>query len=267
MQSLNILRAGALALLLGATGVAHAAGMRVVPLRLEMTAKGGTATLELTNLTPDNMGVQIDARRWQQDAETGADAYEDTQDLLFAPPIVAIPAGKTRTVRFRLRRGASADRELAYRVYVQQLAAPPDDNPERSTLAGGVEVRLRLGIPLFVAAIKPIAPQLTTAAQSLPSGQSALRLSNSGGTHLKLMQVEVLDASGKPVAETSLSNTDTNYLLAGSSSTWPLHKPGVNDAATLSPGAYTLRIKSDYYPARSNNGFSADGLTTRTLDF
>jgi len=254
-----------IALLLGLMSVAQAAGMRVVPLRLDMTAKGGNATLELTNLSPDNMGVQIEAKRWHQD--DGADRYEDTKDLLFAPPIVAIPAGKTKTIRFRLRRGAQVDQEMAYRIYVQQLAAAPDDGADGGAVAGGVEVRLKLGIPLFVAAIKPTQPQLTVAAKTSDDGQSVLHFSNPGSMHLKLFEVEVLDQSGKVVAATSLSNTQTNYLLAGSQSDWPLHQPGVNDPAKLAAGEYSLRIKSDYYSRRKSEAFNADGQITLAVTF
>lgn len=242
---------------------ATAAGLRVVPLKLEMTARGGTATLELTNLTRDNMGLQVEAKAWAQ-AE-GADVYTDTQDLLFAPPIIAIPAGKTKTVRFRLRRGPSPDHELAYRIYAQQLAAAPDNSTDESTLAGGVEVRLRLGIPLFVAAIKPQPPGLEASAIHTP-GNTALRLKNPGRTHLKIMQAEVVDGSGAVVAETNRTDTQTNYLLPGSESTWPLHLPQRSDPATLAPGRYTLRVKTDFYSPRAVTGFSSEGIATRTLD-
>ena len=241
--------------------LSHAAGMRVVPLKLDMTAKGGTATLEVTNLTTDNMGVQVEAKAWAQQA--GADVYTDTQDLLFAPPIIAIPAGKTRTVRFRLRRAAAMDRELSYRVYVQQLAAAPDQDPKGAAMAGGVEVRLRLGIPLFVAAIKPAPPVIEASATAEDRG--AIRLANPGAMHLKLMQVQVLDAGGKAVAETNLADTQTNYLLPGAASRWPLRAPGRSEPVTLAPGSYSLRIQSDYYSPRGQNGFSAEGIATRSL--
>lgn len=243
---------------------ALAAGMRVVPLKLEMTAKGGAATLELTNLTPDNMGVQVEARGWAQ--SEGADVYTDTKDLLFAPPIIAIPAGKTKTVRFRLRRGPSPDRELSYRVYVQQLAAAPGSEAGQAAMAGGVEVRLRLGIPLFVAAIKPQPPGFEVAAVRLASS-SGLKLSNPGAMHLKIMQVEVVDGSGTVVAETKLSDTQTNYLLPGSASNWPLHAPGaIAKPVVLPSGRYTVRVKTDYYSPRGVAGFSSEGFATRQLD-
>ena len=260
----NLLRAAALLCCFTLSQTAGAAGLRVVPLKLEMTARGGAATLELTNLTPDNMGVQMEAKAWAQ--VNGGDVYTDTQDLLFAPPIIAIPAGKTKTVRFRLRRGASPDRELSYRVYVQQLAAAPDSAPGSNAMAGGVEVRLRLGIPLFVAAIKPVPPGIEASALRLADGRSALRLKNPGGVHLKLAQVEVVSSEGVVVAETNLSDTQTNYLLPGSESTWPLHLPRVNDGATLTSGRYSLRIKSDFYSPRGVAGFSAEGFATRSID-
>ena len=257
------LRAAALLCAIALSPSAFAAGMRVVPLKLEMTAKSGTATLELTNLTSDNMGVQMEAKAWAQ-AE-GADVYTDTQDLLFAPPIIAIPAGKTKTVRFRLRRGASPDRELSYRVYVQQLAAAPDSAAGQAAMAGGVEVRLRLGIPLFVAAIKPQPPGFEASAMQQPTA-SALRLKNPGKAHLKIMQVEVVDASGTVVAETNLSDTQTNYLLPGSEGIWPLHLPRANDPVTLPAGHYSLRVKTDFYSPRGVAGFSSEGFATRSLE-
>ena len=240
-----------------------AAGIRVVPLKLDMTAKGGSATLELTNLTRDNMGVQIEAKAWAQ--VDGADVYTETQDLLFAPPIIAIPAGKTKTVRFRLRRGPSTERELSYRIYVQQLAAAPDQVTDHSALAGGVEVRLRLGIPLFVAAIKPQPPALEAQAERSTHG-SALRLSNPSGTHLKIAHAEVVDASGTVVAEAHLAETQTNYLLPGSSSRWPLQRPQQSEPVTLAPGRYSLRMKTDFYSQRGAGGFSREGFATRVLD-
>ncbi len=249
---------------LAIAGPAAAAGLRVVPLKLQMTAKAGAATLELTNLTSDNMGVQIEAKAWSQAA--GADVYADTQDLLFAPPIIAIPAGKTKTVRFRLRRGAAVDREQSYRVYVQQLAATPDNASDPNALAGGVSVRLRLGLPLFVAAITPQQPGLEATSLKLPDGRSALRLKNPGGVHLKIAQVEVVDAQGQVVAETRLTDTQTNYLLPAAESTWPLHRPKAEGGMTLLPGRYSLRVQTDFYTQRGAAGFSREGFATRSID-
>ena len=245
-----------------------AAGLRVVPLKLEMTAKLGSATLQLTNLTAQQIAVQLDAKAWTQ--VNGADQYSDTKDLLFAPPIVAIAAGKTKTVRFRLRRGAALDRELAYRIYVQQLAAAPGSGSDGSSLAGGVEVRLRLGLPLFVGAVQPVVPALQVAAEHQPDGRSALRLANPGAMHLKITQAQVLDASGKLLATAELADSQTNYLLAGSSTLWPLHAPQGAAPVTLPPGRYQLKFASDYYAPRGSpllkSGFASDGLITLSLD-
>jgi len=245
-----------------------AAGLRVVPLKLEMTARLGSASLQLTNLTSEQIAVQLDAKSWTQ--VNGADEYADTKDLLFAPPIVAIGAGKTKTVRFRLRRGAALDRELAYRIYVQQLAATPSSGSDGSSLAGGVEVRLRLGLPLFVGAVQPVVPALQATAQRGPDGRSALHLANPGAMHLKITQAQVLDARGKLVATAELSDSQTNYLLAGSSTRWPLHLPQGAAPVTLAPGRYQLKFASDYYAPRGSallkTGFASDGLITLSLD-
>ena len=248
------------------SGVVAAAGMRVLPLRLDINPKTRLATLELTNLASLDMGVQMDAKAWHQEA--GADIYTDTQDLFFAPPIFAIPAGKTRTVRFRLKRGADLSRELAYRVYAQQIAVPPGmGDPGAAAMAGGVEVKLRFGIPLFVAAIEAKPPVLEARLVKDASGFS-LRLRNSGGTHLKVFSAQVLSQSDDTVfAETQKSATDTNYLLPDNGSDWPLHQPGKAEAVALAAGTYRVRIKTDYYanPNRRDEAFGADGSLTTNL--
>jgi fimbrial chaperone protein len=259
----SFLRAAALASGLAAALPAWSAGMRVVPLRVDMTAKGGSASLEVTNLSPAPMGVQVEAKAWAQQA--GADVYTPTTDLFFAPPIISIPAGKTKTIRFRLRRGAAAEQELAYRIYVEQLAAAPDAPRSEGVVASGVDVRLRMGIPLFVAAVKPQPPVLTLAAGT-EVGNSVLKLANTGGTHLKVLRMEVRDAGGAVVAESGMATTQTNYLLPGNASVWPLRVPQQATPLRLSPGRYTVRLQTDFYSAKGQGGFGADGLLTQTVD-
>lgn len=263
-QFLRRLAAAGLGLCVAAS--AQAAGMRIVPLRLDINPKTRLASLELTNISKQDIAVQMDAMAWQQ--QDGRDAYSETKDLFFAPPIFAIPAGKTKTVRFRLKRGADLNKELSYRVYAQQIAVPPGMGSAVAAMVGGVDVKLRFGIPLFVTAIQPTPPALQAAFARTEAGALALNLSNSGGTHLKIFKAEVLALDGESVlAETGQSNTETNYLLAGNQSLWPLQVPGKPQAAALPPGSYRLRFKTDYYALKRNEAFAADGSlqTTQTL--
>src|SRR4051812_36735151 len=62
----------------------------------EGNAKSGQITVR--NDGTEELRFEIHGRDWKQDA-TGADRYEDSDDLIFFPRSMAVPAGQTRIVR------------------------------------------------------------------------------------------------------------------------------------------------------------------------
>ena len=57
----------------------------------------------------------------------GKDVYTATREVLANPPIFTVPAGGSQLVRIGLRRAPNTQRELTYRIFMQELP-PPLDN-------------------------------------------------------------------------------------------------------------------------------------------
>ena len=236
---------------------AFATGLRVTPLRLDLSAAQNSAQLELTNFGSGPVPVQVSVASWSQ-AE-GRDAYTPSKDIFFAPPIVSVPPGGKTTVRFRLRGAAPTDTERAYRAYFQEVAPPqPKDQ-------GGMSFRLRLGVPLFIAPARRVAPRLDII-DSVADGALALDLSNPGTAHLKIHGVELYPAGvdrAKPsgaIATATHSELGANYLLPGSRHRWSLKLP--RSAAT---GSYLLLIRTDDYSGKAAAGMTPAGWLWRPV--
>jgi fimbrial chaperone protein len=242
------LLAAALTLLPLAAG---ASGLRLSPLRLDVSAASPSAQVELTNLGTAPVAVQVKAFRWSQ-AE-GRDAYEPTKDIFFAPPIVTVQPQATTMVRFRLRAGAPPQAEGAYRVYFQELA-PPADEP-----ASGMAFRLRFGVPLFLAAQKPM-PAALKVGQSVAADAISLELANTGHTHLKIEGIELYargadrERPAAPLAAATHSVAGTNYLLPGTRHAWRVSLPPGQD-----PSQLQLLLRTDDYSGKASPGMSNRG--------
>lgn len=227
------------------------AGLRVTPLRLDLSAQQNATQIELTNLGAAALPVQVSAFTWTQ--QDGRDVYTPSKDLFFAPPIVSVPAGGKSIVRFRLRGAAPKGAERAYRVYFQEIAPP-----QRAGQAG-MAFRLKFGVPVFVAPATPVAPRLELQPR-LARDRLELELSNTGTAHLKIHGVEVFAATvnrAKPdavVAKATHSEQGANYLLPGSRHRWTLALPPGTD-----PARHVLLVRTDDYSGKAAPGMTPAG--------
>lgn len=227
------------------------AGLRVTPLRLDLSAQQSATQIELTNLGAAALPVQVSAFGWTQ--QDGRDVYAPTKDLFFAPPIVSVPAGGNSIVRFRLRGAAPQGVERAYRVYFQEIAPP------QSAGTAGMAFRLKLGVPVFVAPAKPVAPRLELQHQSARD-RLELTLANAGTAHLKIHGLEVFAATvdrARPdgvVAKATHSEQGANYLLPGSRHRWTLALPPGAD-----PARHVLLVRTDDYSGKAASGMTPAG--------
>ncbi|HUR41149.1 MAG TPA: fimbria/pilus periplasmic chaperone [Verrucomicrobiae bacterium] len=232
-------------------GGAQAAGLRIAPLRLDLSAAQSSGQVELTNFGAATMAVQVSLVAWSQ--VDGVDTYVPSKDIFFAPPIVSVPANGKTLVRFRLRAAASKDAERSYRAYFHETSPPQVQNQ------GGMSFRLKLGVPLFVGPIRPGAPKLQV--QIAPAdGMLNLTLANPGNSHLKILGMELYpadvardDPRGAPIASATHSAKGANYLLPGSTHAWSLAVPAGTDLSRS-----VLLVRTDDY-----SGKAAPGMTTR----
>ena len=139
---------------------AGAGTFTISPLRVDFTGAASTAALTVRNEEAAPVVVQAEGLAWSQDG--GQDAFQPTRDLLVSPAVFTLAPGGSQLVRVALRRGPDATRELSYRMMLQEVpqAASPDFT--------GLQVALRLSIPVFVA---PLAPSAPRARMERPDGQ------------------------------------------------------------------------------------------------
>ena len=220
-----------LAALLAFATFAEAGSFQVSPVRLELSASATSAALTIRNDGPDAVVVQMSVLKWTQ--ADNADRYEPTQEALVTPPIATIPPGGEQLVRVGLRRAPEPRNELAYRLYVQEV--PPPMQPGFS----GLQVALRIGIPVFVAA--RAAPERAVDWSAVLVSQGALTITarNRGSVNLQVRSIAAETPDGRA---TWAADSSLTYVLPGSERTWTLPPSG---AATGRPASVVVKAATD----------------------
>jgi fimbrial chaperone protein len=191
---------------------ARAGSFQVNPIRVEV-AKGATnAALTVRNDGDDAVVIQASLLSWAQD-ESGQDVYAPTNEALVTPPIMTIQPGGEQIVRVGLRRAADPQRELTYRLYLAEVPPPPKPG------FTGLQVALRVGVPVFVPPLVPAIRRLEWSAQIAADGAIRLTAQNTGNTHVQVTDFELgVAGAGEPLAR----QTALAYVLAGQRRLWTL---------------------------------------------
>ena len=210
------------------SGLAEAGSFQINPIRVDLAGEVTTAALTIRNDGDEPVVVQITLLAWSQDA--GQEKYAPTTEALVTPPIATIAAGAQQIVRVGLRRAPDPLRELSYRLFVQEVPPPPKPD------FNGLQVALRVSLPVFVAPRAPATHTLAWSAKSEPDGAVRLTVTNNGNSHVQISDFELrLADDEKPIAhEAGLS-----YALAGQSREWLLRSPDAR-----SKTATELRLKA-----------------------
>jgi fimbrial chaperone protein len=199
--------------LLGCATAAPASALKVSPVRVVLGKGQATTTVELRNDGDAAVLVQTRLVSWSQDQ--GQDVYAPTQDVLASPPIFTVAPGTTQIIRLGLRREPEASRELAYRIFLEEVPAP--ERPGST----GVRMLLRIGLPIFVVPrTPPPPPAFTWRAESVAGGPVAVTLDNTGGrSHVQVIDLKL----GPPGADTVWAEENHHaYVLPGQTRTWTL---------------------------------------------
>ncbi|HUH93753.1 MAG TPA: molecular chaperone [Casimicrobiaceae bacterium] len=212
-----------------APAAATAGSFQVNPIRVDI-AKGASAAITLRNDGEESIVVQSSVVGWSQD--NGQDVYAPTTEALVTPPIMTVPPGGEQIVRVGLRRPSDPQRELTYRVYLQEVPPPPKPG------FNGLQVALRVGLPVFVAPLAAPIRRLEWSARIRPDGTIALNADNTGNSHVQITDFELrLPGASEPLARESL----LAYVLAGQRRQWNLPAPAerVKSARELRLKAFT----------------------------
>jgi fimbrial chaperone protein len=202
----------------------------ISPLRAELSSRAQTGALTLRNQESTPVVVQAEVLLWEQ--TEGEDKLSPTRDVLVSPAVFTIPGNGSQLVRVALRRAADAQRELSYRLILTEV--PQQASPEFT----GLNVALRLSLPIFVAPTATANPQLDWSATRNAAGEIALSARNSGNTHARVLSFNVSPAAGSPPG---IQRDVTAYILPGQARTWTLDKK--QNEAISSTDWQRLRVK------------------------
>jgi len=212
------------------TGAATAAQLRVEPVLLEMNAPAAAATLTLRNDESDEVTVQTRVLRWSQTA--GKETLEPTTDVVASPPAVTLAPGADYVVRVVRVSKQPVVGEESYRVIVDQLPGPGQQN--RS-----VRLLIRQSIPAFFRGREVSLPAVSWSI-STDAGRLVVAASNAGDARLRIASLRLKDSSGTTI---SFGNGLVGYVLGRSSMSWiaPKNPRGFGSGGPVSVTAETDR--------------------------
>ena len=191
------------------SGPLWAGSFNVNPIKVELSGQRASAALTVQNNGDETAVIQAQTMAWSQ--ENGQDQYLASTDVLATPPIFTLAPGAVQIVRVGMRRATGADQELSYRLFLQEVPPPPKPGFR------GLQVALRIGIPIFIAPRVKVAPALLWSAARQAGNQIQVGLKNDGKAHIRLTDFSVF----QPGRETPLAIQQVAvYLLPGQSRTW-----------------------------------------------
>ena len=202
----TICRLASCAAALAVATPALAGSLQVDPIRLEINAGRRTATLRVRNQDQAPVTIRAYPLAWSQ--VDGEDHYEESSAVIVSPPIFTIPAGGSQLIRVGLRRPSTEAR--AYRLIVEEV---PQASPD-----GGVQVALRLNLPLFAMMDSGDASQLSWAASRASDGGWTLEATNRGATYVRVELAAAEAATGVDLD----SSTNFGVILPGSRRRWAI---------------------------------------------
>lgn len=199
------------ALVAAPLSAALAGSFQVNPIRVDLSAALTSQTLTVRNDGSDTLVVQMSVQAWTQ--EDGQDVHRPTQDALVTPPIAQIAPGGEQVIRVGLRRPPDPTKQSTYRLFVQEVPAAP------TATTTGLQVALRVSLPIFVAAAGPVKRDVAWSATRGADGTLRLTVENRGNVHAQILDL-ALHAPGRedPIAR----QAQVAYVLAGQRRTFPM---------------------------------------------
>jgi fimbrial chaperone protein len=211
LKRVMIQAAYGLFLFVAGVSVVSAANIGVNPVRVTLSENQKMGTLTVRNGGTEPMSMQLEVLNWSQ--EEGNGVFTPTRELIVNPPIFTIPAGGSQLIRVGLRRAPDAQRELTYRIFLQELPPPPSPDFQ------GAKMLMRVSLPVFVLPKVTAKPVLRWHAVRTSDGALKISLSNSGNAHIQIANFSLsLPGSAQPW----ITQQASNYVLIGQSFDWIL---------------------------------------------
>jgi fimbrial chaperone protein len=219
MSVLRILTVvGALGATLALTATAGAAVYRVAPVTLEIPAGSGAGILTITNVSDQQIVLQVRVFRWTQSG--GQDVLTPTADVVASPPATSVPPGAQHLVRVVRVTNRPLASEEAYRLLIDEIPDAKNAQPQQ------IKLLLRQSIPAFFGGGVSAPADLQWQVVRTTKGVE-LAAQNHGTRRYRISELSAKDAAG---ATLTTRSGLAGYVLAGSETRWSL-----NDAAAAGP--------------------------------
>lgn len=192
------------------------AQVAISPVRVDLSDDHDKDIIRVSSQADSTLSYQVEVVSWSQSGEQ-REIYGPTEDILAVPPLFTLEPGDEQIVRVGMLIGADPAQERAYRMFITELAAPQEEKSETT----GVNMRLRLGIPVFVAPRAIPNATLTHVNSEYADGQLFMRMKNSGNTHVRISEVrfQAPDMDEPHIESAAL------YVLAGQAAAVQLGLP------------------------------------------
>ena len=213
---------------LAGANVVNAAALGVNPVRVTLSDNQKMGTITLRNDGTEPVSMQLEVLSWSQ--EESQDVFTPTREMLANPPIFTVPAGGSQLVRVGLRRAPDAQRELTYRIFLQELPPPPSPDFQ------GTKMLMRVSLPVFVLPEVTAKPVLRWHAARTSDGALKISLTNSGNAHIQIANFSLLMLGS---AQPWITQQSSLYVLPGQSRDWILP---INPESPAPPPGTTLQL-------------------------
>lgn len=209
------------------SGIAHASGLQVSPIRLEIPHNEQSRQLWLSNISDQSIQVQVRVYEWTQ--VNGEEQLLPTNTLLATPAVTEILPGQRQLVRVVSPQPNNGAAEKTYRLMVEELPNPDQDTNTSSAL----NLLLSYSLPVFLQSDNQ-APFDVSKVSATKSGNGVL-LKNDNA--LRMMISDVRTDNG-----TVLQAGLVGYVLSNQSKSFEFDLSAVNALRMTINQSFDVRV-------------------------
>lgn len=215
---------------------AHAAGIKLSPVSLSLSAKASRAVITITNGGSEPLVMQVEGMSWLP-VDGPADQYTPTRDLLINPPLFTVPPGRSQVLRVGLRRPPAGDREQTYRLFLREVPPPPKASAEGERV--GIRILQEHRLPVYVLPAKVVRAQQWQGRRTTDGAIEVTAL-NTGNVHQVVAGLTLRAVGAAADAPTLAVAQASTAIFPGQSRSWTLRPP-----PEVSASRYALEVTTE----------------------
>ncbi len=174
-----------------------------------------SVTVTLDSAAAESMLLQADVLSWTQGLD-GSSVSEGSDDLLVVPPMAELKPGEQQTFRIALRGARQKPEEAAYRLILEDVAAPPVDASGQPGMA--INFRMRHDLPVLLAPVGKVVNKFYWKPCPSEARQACVRVFNAGNRRVSVQTLTLVgdgwqQALSLKTAETVLAGTEREWRV------------------------------------------------------